>query len=307
MSSANERTITAVKMPAAQEAASHQIYQIRANPKKKANPPMIKPGPSSWEFRYRDSGPAVCSDAFLLHVHESVDVVHDGNSCKVVDGGGEEEAHSKVRPSYGSPVESEAVLALPEADNQLNDQKKGADHDQWRCPRRLRAARDARPGSVMPHSAGHAHQTKQIQGARSQVEADQPKKRPFAQFFVEAKTGHLREPVHISGNNSEQRPAYQHGVEVCDHKKAVVEHVIGRGIPSSTPAPAGGEAHDEPRVQYIGAVSLTRPRYMVKSQSKILTPVGTAMIMVVMPKNALTSGLAPIVKKWCSQTKRKGP
>ena len=45
-----------------------------------------------------------------------------------------------------------------------------------------------------------------------------------------------------------------------------------------------------------------RPRYIVNSQSNIFTPVGTAMIMVAMPKKALTSALEPMVKKWCSQT-----
>ena len=41
---------------------------------------------------------------------------------------------------------------------------------------------------------------------------------------------------------------------------------------------------------------------MVNSQLKIFTPVGTAMIIVVMPKMAFTSPPAPMVKKWCSQT-----
>ena len=45
-----------------------------------------------------------------------------------------------------------------------------------------------------------------------------------------------------------------------------------------------------------------RPRYMVSSQSNTFTPVGTAMIMVAMPKKALTLALEPMVKKWCSQT-----
>ena len=41
---------------------------------------------------------------------------------------------------------------------------------------------------------------------------------------------------------------------------------------------------------------------MVKSQLKTFTPVGTAMIIDMMPKMALTSAPAPMVKKWCSQT-----
>ena len=42
---------------------------------------------------------------------------------------------------------------------------------------------------------------------------------------------------------------------------------------------------------------------MVNSQLKILAPVGIEMIMVVMPKKALTFAPAPIVKKWWSQTR----
>ena len=34
----------------------------------------------------------------------------------------------------------------------------------------------------------------------------------------------------------------------------------------------------------------------------IFTPVGIAIIMVIMPKNAFTSAPAPMVKKWWSQT-----
>ena len=40
-----------------------------------------------------------------------------------------------------------------------------------------------------------------------------------------------------------------------------------------------------------------RPRNIVNSQLKTLTPVGTAMIDDMMPKKALTSAPAPIVKK----------
>ena len=54
----------------------------------------------------------------------------------------------------------------------------------------------------------------------------------------------------------------------------------------------------------IGTVKRTRPPYMVNSQLKTFTPVGTAMIMVMTPKKPLTSALAPMVKKWCSQTRK---
>ena len=58
----------------------------------------------------------------------------------------------------------------------------------------------------------------------------------------------------------------------------------------------------KPSDQIIGVSKRTRPPYMVNSQLKILTPVGTAMIALIVPNIALTSPPAPIVKKWCSQT-----
>ena len=45
--------------------------------------------------------------------------------------------------------------------------------------------------------------------------------------------------------------------------------------------------------------------YIVKSQLNTFAPVGTAMIIEAMPKIALTSAPAPIVKKWCSQTMKE--
>ena len=59
-----------------------------------------------------------------------------------------------------------------------------------------------------------------------------------------------------------------------------------------------------PSVQSIGTSKRIRPRYMVNSQLKILAPVGMEMIMVVIPKNELTFAPEPIVKKWCSQTRK---
>lgn len=40
----------------------------------------------------------------------------------------------------------------------------------------------------------------------------------------------------------------------------------------------------------------------MNSQLKTFTPVGTAMIIETMPKIALTSAPAPMVKKWCNHT-----
>ena len=65
-----------------------------------------------------------------------------------------------------------------------------------------------------------------------------------------------------------------------------------------TPAdPPMAKVTMNPRVQYIGVVNLMRPRYMVKSQLKVFTPVGMPISMVAIPKKRLTFGLAPMVKK----------
>lgn len=58
----------------------------------------------------------------------------------------------------------------------------------------------------------------------------------------------------------------------------------------------------KPIVQSIGTSKLMRPLYMVKSQLKIFAPVGIEIIIVVMPKKALTLAPEPMVKKWCSHT-----
>ena len=45
-----------------------------------------------------------------------------------------------------------------------------------------------------------------------------------------------------------------------------------------------------PSAHSIGVANTMRPPYIVNSQLKIFTPVGTAMIIVAIPKIALTSG-----------------
>ncbi|MNP47899.1 hypothetical protein D3C76_1419830 [compost metagenome] len=54
----------------------------------------------------------------------------------------------------------------------------------------------------------------------------------------------------------------------------------------------------KPSVHNIGGVKVMRPLYMVNNQEKIFTPVGIAITMVMIPKNALTFAPAPMVKKW---------
>ena len=53
----------------------------------------------------------------------------------------------------------------------------------------------------------------------------------------------------------------------------------------------------KPSAHSIGTVKRTRPPYIVNSQLNTFTPVGTAMIIVMMPKKPLTSAPAPMVKK----------
>ena len=75
------------------------------------------------------------------------------------------------------------------------------------------------------------------------------------------------------------------------------------GTASNTPvAPPMTKVTMKPIDQSIGVVKRTRPPYMVKSQLNIFTPVGTAMIIDMIPKMPLTSAPAPMVKKWWSHT-----
>ncbi len=76
------------------------------------------------------------------------------------------------------------------------------------------------------------------------------------------------------------------------------------GTASSTPViPPITKVTMKPIDHRIGTSKRTRPPYIVNSQLNTLAPVGTAMIIVMMPKKALTSAPAPIVKKWCSHTR----
>ncbi|MNI52231.1 hypothetical protein D3C73_1069960 [compost metagenome] len=76
------------------------------------------------------------------------------------------------------------------------------------------------------------------------------------------------------------------------------------GTASSTPViPPITKVTMKPMVHSMGTSKRMRPRYMVKSQLKILAPVGIEMIIVVIPKNEFTLAPDPMVKKWCSQTR----
>jgi len=58
----------------------------------------------------------------------------------------------------------------------------------------------------------------------------------------------------------------------------------------------------KPTANRLAVVKRIRPPHIVNSQLNTFAPVGIEMIMLAMPKNALTVGPAPMVKKWCSQT-----
>ena len=76
------------------------------------------------------------------------------------------------------------------------------------------------------------------------------------------------------------------------------------GIANITPVmPPMVKVTMKPIVHNTGEVKCTRPRYIVNSQLKIFTPVGIEMIIVVMPKKALTLAPEPMVKKWCNHTR----
>lgn len=53
----------------------------------------------------------------------------------------------------------------------------------------------------------------------------------------------------------------------------------------------------KPMAQSTGTSKRMRPPYKVNNQLKTFTPVGIAMIMVIMPKKAFTLAPAPMVKK----------
>ena len=79
--------------------------------------------------------------------------------------------------------------------------------------------------------------------------------------------------------------------ELCSTKSA-------GGTASSTPVmPPMTKVIMKAIDHIIGGSKRTRPPHMVNSQLKIFTPVGTAMIIDMMPNTALTSAPAPMVKK----------
>ena len=58
----------------------------------------------------------------------------------------------------------------------------------------------------------------------------------------------------------------------------------------------------KPKNHNIGVSKRIIPLYIVAIQVNTKTDVGIAIIMVITPKKASRSALAPMVKKWCNHT-----
>ena len=108
--------------------AIHQMYQIMAKPSTKARPPRIDAGTGA--LRHVDVviavGPAI-GDAALLHLVEGVDVAHLRQHREIVG-----RRRRSGQPFQRPPVprvaaEIERLLPLPDADDQLHDQKDDAE------------------------------------------------------------------------------------------------------------------------------------------------------------------------------------
>ena len=110
--------------------ASHQMYQTMANPNTKANAPIDEA--VGRVFRHVDvvvSIRLLVRDAFFLHVHEGVDVMHDRDYREVVDG-----RRGGGRPLQGAAVPGVAGqvtggMTVPDAHDQLNHLAEDADQD----------------------------------------------------------------------------------------------------------------------------------------------------------------------------------
>ena len=208
MSSSHERAMTVTSIPRAARMASHQMYQIMANPNTKAKAPMIKP--CGRVFRHLDVVIVIrpqVSDAFFLHVHKGIDVIDDGYCREVIDRG-----RRRGHPLQGAAVPGIAGriaegLALLNADEQLNSQKDDAERDHGRT--QGGDEQIGMPGRVgiIRHAAGHAHEAQHIQGKKGKIKADQPAPEgAFAPTFLQTKADGLGEPITITGQKSRTAP-----------------------------------------------------------------------------------------------------
>ena len=156
----------------------------------------------------------------------------------------------------------------------------------------------------MLHAAGHAHQARHIERHECEVEADEPApERGFAPAVIELEAERLGEPIGVAGKGAEQDAGDDDVMEMGDQEHAVVHLPVDRRQSEQhTGQPAEDEGDHEADGPENRHRELDAPAIHREQPVEDLTPVGTAMIMLVMPKKALTLALAPMVKKWCSQT-----
>lgn len=122
---------------------------------------------------------------------------------------------------------------------------------------------------------------------------------PFSDSFVQLVAEHFWIPENKSGETSKYSTRDQHIVEVRYKEVRIMVLIIRCCHRKHNPCnPADNEVGMNASAHSIGVVKLIRPLYIVKSQLKILTPVGIEIAIVVIEKNELTDALFPIVKKW---------
>ena len=235
----------------------------------------------------------------LLHLPEGIDRLDAGQHGEIVGRG-----RRRGRPLQGPAVprvagQVAAALARADADVELCDLAENADEDDDRPGLRDQQQRlPARVGDVL-EAPGHAHQAQGVERHEGEIEADEPAPEAgLAEPLVEGEAERLREPVIVAREHPEHDAADDDVVEMGDQEGAVVQHEIDRRDRQENAGQAADDERDhEADRNSIGVLNTIRPRNMVNSQLKTLTPVGTAMIVDMMPKKALTSAPAPIVKK----------
>lgn len=119
----------------------------------------------------------------------------------------------------------------------------------------------------------------------------------LAQTFIQAEAEYFREPVMEPGDNGEHGARNQHVVEMRNQEHRIMILVIGTGHRQHNAAesPPIVKIGIKANVYSIGVVKVIRPFRRVNSQLNILTPVGTAIAIVVMEKKLLTITPWPMV------------
>lgn len=153
-------------------------------------------------------------------------------------------------------------------------------------------------------TTGHTHEAQHVQRHKCDEEADDPEPEcAFTPGFVQGETKGFRPPVGQACEATEYHAANDDVMEVRNQEQTVVQYEVRtRYCQQNTGHPTNGEGNDEADSPHHRRVEDDAAPYMVNSQLKILTPVGIAIIIVVIPKKAFTFAPAPMVKKWCSQT-----